>query len=154
MIVFINHGYGTFWSFNLAKENHHSLCENHSCIHYIAVHYIYIYTYTYTYTYAYPCTCTYTYTYIYMYIHMYTYIYISADPSHLQGERAREKVALTILLHSGGSSLASNASRRLRRRLLLHSGSSVKCPAAPLPEAFAAFWTLSKSFSSGFRKQR
>ena len=78
----------------------------------------------------------------------------SADPSHLQGERAREKVALSILPHSGGSSLASNASRRLRRRLLLPSGSSVKCPAAPLPEAFAAFWTLSKSFSSGFRKQR
>ena len=81
-------------------------------------------------------------------------IAVAADPSHLQGERAREKVALSILPHSGSSSLASNASRRLRRRLLLHSGSSVKCPAAPLPEAFAAFWTLSKSFSSGFRKQR
>ena len=103
--------------------------------------------------------CTYCmHIYIYtVYTHIIYTIYtysISADPSHLQGERAREKVALTILLHSGGSSLASNASQRLRRRLLLHSGSSVKCPAAPLPEAFAAFWMLSKSFSSGFRKQR
>ena len=91
---------------------------------------------------------------VYIYIYLMYIMYISADPSHMQGERAREKVALSILLHSGSSSLASNASRRLRRRLLLHSGSSVKCPAAPLPEAFAAFWTLSKSFSSGFRKQR
>jgi len=38
-------------------------------------------------------------------------IHISADPSNLQGERAREK-------------------------------------------AFPGFWALSKSFSSGFRKQR
>ena len=30
----------------------------------------------------------------------------------------------------------------------------VNCFAAPSPEAFAAFWALSKSFSSGFRKQR
>ena len=114
--------------------------------------YTYTHTHTHTHTHAHAHAHTHTHTYIYICIHIYIYIY--ADLSHLQGERAREKVALTILLHSGGSSLASNASRRLRRRLLLHSGSSVKCPAAPLPEAFAAFWTLSKSFSSGFRKQR
>ena len=62
-----------------------------------------------------------------------------------------------LLLHSGGSSLASTASWRLRRRLLRQSGrfpraflvaseSNVrhlpasKCLAAPLPKAFAAFW--------------
>ena len=56
---------------------------------------------------------TYIYIYIHIYIHIYIYIYIyiSADPSNLQGERAREK-------------------------------------------AFPGFWALSKSFSSGFRKQR
>ena len=101
--------------------------------------------------YIYVCVCMYN-TYIYIYKNK---IYKGCNirrPQPSAGERAREKVALTILLHSWGSSLASNASRRLRRRLLLHSGSSVKCPAAPLPEAFAAFWTLSKSFSSRLQK--
>ena len=49
--------------------------------------YIYIFLYIYTYIYS----------YIYIYLYTYIYIPISADPSHLQGGRAREKVALRRL---------------------------------------------------------
>ena len=71
--------------------------------------------------------------------------------------KASRRPCHRLLLHSGGSSLASNAPQRLRRRLLQHSGrfpgaflvaseSNVrhlpasKCLAAPLPQAVAAFW--------------
>ena len=62
---------------------------------------------------------------------------ISADPRRWQGERVRgaprrwqgmrwllvtRRPCHRLLLQSGGSSLASTASRRLRRRLLQHSG--------------------------------
>ena len=33
----------------------------------------------------------------YIYVYIYMCIYISADPSHLQGERARGKVALIYI---------------------------------------------------------
>ena len=91
------------------------------------------------------------------------YIYISADPSHLQGERAREKVASRHLFFwfqkaTLGSRLPLNASRRPRPPLNL---ALKPCPltlpgvfggpaACPLATCRALFWR----FSSRFRKQR
>ena len=64
------------------------------------------------------------------YVYTYLYVYISADPSHLQGERAREKVA---------------SESDFNRGFLVASESNVrylpgfKCSPAPLPAPFAAF---------------
>ena len=79
--------------------------------------------------------------YIYIYIYICVYVYISADPSHLQGERARGKLALSTKqrqaaawLDTGselfqwlqkatlGSSLPSNAPQRPCRRFWQLSG--------------------------------
>ena len=59
-----------------------------------------------------------------------------------------------LWLHSGGSSLAATASRRLCR---MHSGGSSLASTASRRlwwKFLAACWALSKNFSSGFRKRR
>ena len=83
------------------------------CLYIICI--LYVVYILYIYIYVRRCSCIVYSVYCMLYI-VYCILYaynliISADPSNLQGERAREKV-------------------------------------------FPGFWALSKSFSSGFRKQR
>ena len=89
--------------------------------------------------------------YIYIYIILYP-----PTPAICRGS-APEKKWLgchRLWLHSGGSSLAATASRRLCR---MHSGGSSLASTASrrLCRRFlAACWALSKNFSRGFRKRR
>ena len=93
---------------------------------------------------------------------------ISADPRQLQGECVREKVPLrpsSVAWNPPTPGNCRGARPRSRCSILgafqevfswlqkAPLGSSLPSN-APRPEAFAAFWALSKRFSSGFRKQR